>query len=813
MSRLDFEEVNVPRSLLEVRLATGAIVKTEKRVGNVRFSYKQRVFVEYVIVLDLDYKFDVVMGMPWLARYDPIIDWKKRTLVCFSRDSGTEIDGPVTAAHAPAGARGSPVETALNAAVPECPRSVRGRTQARPTSAMLPTSEEKDVLVPGTNTHVQVRIGQSLTRKGQVDNGASAPGADAPSVMRGSANEWRRGDEGVSTPGVDAANSADGCKRTALTQFACCRAAGLHDEAPCDQAGLDIARPQTRSAGEGTHYRAAGLHEGKCGQAGLDTARPRTGSAGERLSTAGPGPEEQLCGAGLRTTRRRRKRKTLRKSRSGTETQQEQSAQQTAAVTPNVKTLSVLTRTDTGFQYREMELASPPTTASELTSLPAMSWKRFTRDFHDGRIDQVCVLSDSERTASENKVLRQLFMGSTTESEDTLSAKTKRERFEEQGWDSLKSSPYYELLREYKDVLPEEIPAELPQDKGIQHEIDLVPGTKYCVTRQWPLPREQVKAIDDFFESRRKAGQVRESKSPHSDPMFCVKKPQGGSRIVHAYNKLNDATVPAQTPIPRKDVIIDSMAGSTVYSALDLRDGFYQILIRESDIPITAVSTPSGMLWERLVMPQGLQNAPVTFNTCVTHLLRSVRDFAPSYFDDVFIHSRAVDEKTDVEMHRVHLRKLLELMLSHKLYANQKKCIFGASEIPVLGCLVGKNGVRPDPEKVRVINEWPTPSSVKERRQFLGLATYLCKYVEDYAGKIRPLSQLLKKEAVWNWTPDCQKTFDAVKRGLTEAPILAVADQDRPFHVVCDASDFTIGCALMQHDHEGRDRVVYYQSR
>ncbi|KAG6591050.1 reverse transcriptase [Phytophthora cinnamomi] len=193
---LDFEEAHVPRSLLKVRLATGAIVKTEKRVVNVRFSYKQRVFVEHFIVLDLDDKFDVVMGMPWLARHDPVRDWKKRTLVRFGRDSGTESDGPVTAAHTPA--------------------------------------------------------------------------------------------------------------------------AGLHDEAPCDQAGLDIARPQTGFAGEGTHFRAFGLHEGKCGQAGLDTARrglgppannrPRPGldqknhraepgsaqqedgASGERCASLGPGP-------------------------------------------------------------------------------------------------------------------------------------------------------------------------------------------------------------------------------------------------------------------------------------------------------------------------------------------------------------------------------------------------------------------------------------------------------------------------------------------------------------------------------------------
>ncbi|KAG2870683.1 hypothetical protein PC114_g27270 [Phytophthora cactorum] len=89
---------------------------------------------------------------------------------------------------------------------------------------------------------------------------------------------------------------------------------------------------------------------------------------------------------------------------------------------------------------------------------------------------------------------------------------------------------------------------------------------------------------------------------------------------------------------------------------------------------------------------------------------------------------------------------------------------------------------------------------------------YLCKYVENYAGQIHPLSQLLKKEAEWKWTAECQQAFDAVKQGLTEAPILALADQDRPFHVVCDASDFAIGCALMQYDHESRDRVVYYQS-
>ncbi|OWZ07347.1 reverse transcriptase [Phytophthora megakarya] len=227
---------------------------------------------------------------------------------------------------------------------------------------------------------------------------------------------------------------------------------------------------------------------------------------------------------------------------------------------------------------------------------------------------------------------------------------TKKERFEEQSWDSLKSIPYYEILRKHRDVLPDEIPAEFLQDKGIQHEIDLVPGAKYCVTLQWPL----------------------------AAPTFCVKKPQGGWHIVHAYNKMNDATIPAQT-IPQKDAILDSMSKSTIYSALDLRDG------------------------------------------------------------------RAVDKKTGIEIHKEHLRELLGLMRKHKLYGNLKKCIF-------------------------VINEWPMPSNVKDLRQFRGFATYLCKYVDNYAGKIRLLSQLLKKEAAWEWTAECQQAFVAVKLGLTEAP-------------------------------------------
>ena len=131
--------------------------------------------------------------------------------------------------------------------------------------------------------------------------------------------------------------------------------------------------------------------------------------------------------------------------------------------------------------------------------------------------------------------------------------------------------------------------------------------------------------------------------------------------MVHAYNKLNTATIPAQTPIPRKYVLLNSMGKSTIFFALDLKDGYYHVLMRESDVAKTAVSR-SGMLWEWLLMPQGLKNAPATFNRVVAHVMRQHRAYAPHYFDNEFVHSRAEDGLTAIESHKRHLDAVLQTL-------------------------------------------------------------------------------------------------------------------------------------------------------
>ena len=196
-----------------------------------------------------------------------------------------------------------------------------------------------------------------------------------------------------------------------------------------------------------------------------------------------------------------------------------------------------------------------------------------------------------------------------------------------------------------------------------------------------------------------------------------------------------------------------------MYSALDLVDGYYQLLMRASDIPLTAVSTPSGMLWEWLVMPQGLSNAPATFNRLVTQLFRPHRGYVQTYFHDIFVHSRAEQGRSDMENHLDHLRAVLECERTNKLYVSASKCIFGADEIAFLRCFIRKRGLRADPAKVKAIVDWPVPKIQKDLRKWLGLANYFHKYSENYADMARPLSNLLKKNTEWCWTSTEKNAF------------------------------------------------------
>ncbi|POM78064.1 LOW QUALITY PROTEIN: Pol protein [Phytophthora palmivora] len=195
-------------------------------------------------------------------------------------------------------------------------------------------------------------------------------------------------------------------------------------------------------------------------------------------------------------------------------------------------------------------------------------------------------------------------------------------------------------------------------------------------------------------------------------------------------------------------------------------------------------------------MPQGLSNAPATFNRLVTQLFRPLSTFAQTYIDDIFVHSRVEGGQTAMEK---HLRRVFEVMRANKLYDNIDKCVFAAEVMKFLGCFVSRVGVRADPGKVKAIAAWPTPRSQKDLRK------------AGYAELARSLSDLLKKDA--DWERQHQDAFDSIKASLQQAPVLVLPDETNHSSVVCDASDYAIGCALLQKDDEGRKNTISFKSR
>lgn len=128
----------------------------------------------------------------------------------------------------------------------------------------------------------------------------------------------------------------------------------------------------------------------------------------------------------------------------------------------------------------------------------------------------------------------------------------------------------------------------------------------------------------------------------------------------------------------------------------------------------------------------------------MSHVLRQFHDISPSYLDDIFVHSRAADSETDLDVHLCHLRAVFQAVRENKLYASQKKCIFCASETPVLGSYVSADGT--DPEKLASICCWLTPRDQKQLRQWFCLTSYLHHYAKSFAALARSLSQSLKKD-------------------------------------------------------------------
>lgn len=345
------------------------------------------------------------------------------------------------------------------------------------------------------------------------------------------------------------------------------------------------------------------------------------------------------------------------------------------------------------------------------------------------------------------------------------------------------------ILKEFSEVFQEQI--QLPPKRTQVHRINLLPEHGPANVRPYKYPHHQKEEIERQVEELLKAGVIRPSLSAYSSPVILVKKKDKTWRMCVDYRALNKETIPDKYPIPIVDELLDELNGATVFSKIDLKSGYHQIRVFESDIPKTAFRTHNGH-YEYLVMPFGLMNAPATFQATMNGFFRPyLRKFVLVFFDDILIYSRNIGE------HQQHLRIVLSVLMDNCFVANQSKCKFGCAQIDYLGHVISGEGVAVDPEKVRCILEWPEPKNVKGVRGFLGLTGYYRKFIKDYGKVAKPLTELTKKDN-FSWNQDAVKAFNEMKKIMTSPPVLVLPNFSLPFEVECDAAGRGIGAVLMQ---------------
>lgn len=361
---------------------------------------------------------------------------------------------------------------------------------------------------------------------------------------------------------------------------------------------------------------------------------------------------------------------------------------------------------------------------------------------------------------------------------------------------------------------------DIGRSKIVEHRIPLK-ETNPVNERYRRIPPSQYEEVRKHLKEMRDADVIRESFSPYASPVVLVRKKDGSLRFCIDFRKLNNHTTRDAYALPRVDEALQMMGGAKWFSSLDLKAGYWQIEIAEEDKHKTAfVLPPPFGLWECNRMPFGLCNAPSTFQRAMERCLGELNHTCcVVYLDDIIVFGRDLDE------HIERLGQVIDRLATHGFKLKPSKCHLLQSQVQYLGHIISEQGIATDPGKTSAIDQWPTPTTERELRSFLGLASYYRKFVPSFAQVARPLNELLgspgrggkkkkpKPPPQWTWGPRQEVAFNELKTRLTSAPILQYPDFAQPFILHTDASRTGLGAALYQKDEQGRERVIAYASR
>ncbi|CAL2265841.1 unnamed protein product [Prunus armeniaca] len=367
--------------------------------------------------------------------------------------------------------------------------------------------------------------------------------------------------------------------------------------------------------------------------------------------------------------------------------------------------------------------------------------------------------------------------------------------------DPLLAAEIIGLLHEYKDCFAwdyHEMPG-LPRSL-VEHELKIREGFRLFQQSPRRFSTEVQLKVKEEIEQLLKAGFICTARYVEwLANIVPVLKKTGALRVYTDYRNLNLAT-------PK-----DGAAKHELLSFMDGHAGYNQIFIAEEDVHKMAFRCPGAIgTYEWLVMPFGLKNAGTTYQRAMNLIFHDlIGRIVEVYIDDVVVKSPS---KAD---HVGHLRQAFNRMRAHGLKMNPKKCAFGVTAGNFLGFLVHQRGIEVDKNKATAIMAAPPPRTKKELQSFLGKVNFLRRFISNLAGKIWPLTPLLKLKDTerFVWGAEHQTTFDDIKKYLSQPPVLMPPKRGKPLRLYISASEGSIGCLLAQNNESEREQAVHYLSR
>ena len=345
----------------------------------------------------------------------------------------------------------------------------------------------------------------------------------------------------------------------------------------------------------------------------------------------------------------------------------------------------------------------------------------------------------------------------------------------------------------------------------LEHRIRLT-TQQPIVSRPRPITPEQKRIIKKEVDKMLAEGVIRPSNSPYASNVVLAMKKTADWRFCINYRPLNKVTISDKYPLPRIADLVRSVRGSRFFAALDLKAGYWQIPMEKQSIKYTAFRCFLG-LYEFLVMPFGLANAPATFQRMVDFLFGDLRfDGVLCYIDDILVHAPSFDRFLQL------LRIVFDRLRAAGLTLNLPKSSFLPTTLKYLGQLITDGKLVPDPQKVAALRRIKRPTNLNEVRSLLGFLGYYHSFIPRYADILTPVFALLRqqknskkgnKTTLIEWTDAHQAAVEQAVTDLSTSVLEIPAEYDE-FMIETDASGYAIAAVLSVKNNNGWKPVEFY---